>query len=55
MVRLGCTVPDHCQNLNFKSGESEQNIPRVVGRITRRGTFPEGSLRGVMCMINLGV
>ena len=28
---------DHCQNLNSKGGESEQDIPRVVRGITRRG------------------
>ena len=34
---LGCTVPDHYQNLNSKGGELEQNIPRVVRGIARRG------------------
>ena len=37
LVCLGCTVPDRCQNLSSKSGESKQDIPGVVGGIARRG------------------
>ena len=30
-------MPNCCQNLSFKGGESGQNIPRVVGGITKKG------------------
>ena len=30
-------MPDRCQNLSSKGGESEQNIPGVIGGIARRG------------------
>ena len=42
MVHLGCTVPDRCQNLNSKGGESEKNIPGFVGRIARKGEVVGG-------------
>ena len=37
LVRLGCIVPNCCQNLSSKGGESMQNIPGVVGGIVKMG------------------
>ena len=51
MVRLGYTVLDLFQNLSSKGGESEQNIPRVVGGITRR----DGNVRVLVSIKGLPV
>ena len=42
LVCLGCMVLDHCQKLNFNGGESEQDIPGVIGGIARRGEVAGG-------------